>query len=75
MRLLSVRENQSGGLGLTSVADATLNGGEIGKNGISVGEMSMQLLKKVEELTLYMIELEKKNNEMAIEIEKLKKKE
>ena len=47
---------------------------EIEKKGISVGDFSLGLLKKVEELTLYMIELEKKNNGMAKEIEKLKKK-
>ncbi|MBI4932013.1 MAG: hypothetical protein HY841_14740 [Bacteroidetes bacterium] len=49
------------------------SGKELNKNGVSVGEMSITLLKKVEELTLYMIELEKKNNAMAEEIEKLKK--
>jgi len=46
---------------------------EIEKNGICVGDFSLALLKRVEELTLYMIELEKKNNEMSKEIEKLKK--
>jgi hypothetical protein len=34
---------------------------EIEKNGISVGEMSKKLIEKVEELTLYIIELNKKN--------------
>jgi hypothetical protein len=34
-------------------------------NGINVGEMNLLLLKKVEELTLYMIELKK-------EVEQLK---
>jgi hypothetical protein len=29
------------------------------KNGVNLGEMNMLLLKKVEELTLYMIELKK----------------
>lgn len=48
-------------------------GKEINKNGVSVGEMSMVLLKKVEELTLHMIELEKKNAGMEAEIAKLKK--
>jgi hypothetical protein len=31
------------------------------ENGINLGEMNMLLLKKVEELTLYMIELKKEN--------------
>jgi len=41
---------------------------EISKNGIDVYEMNAVLLKKVEELTLYVIELEKRIDEM----EKLK---
>jgi hypothetical protein len=39
---------------------------EIKKNGLSLGEMNALLLKKIEELTLYMIELNKR-------IEKLEK--
>lgn len=35
--------------------------------------MNMSLLKKVEELTLYVIEQEKKNNVQSKEIETLKK--
>ena len=46
---------------------------EIEKNGLMLAEMNMNLLKKVEELTLYMIEQQKKNNEQTIEIETLKK--
>ena len=34
---------------------------EVKKNCVSVGEMQAKLLKKVEELTLYMIELKKEN--------------
>jgi hypothetical protein len=34
---------------------------EVAENGIAVGEMSATLLKKIEELTLYVIELKKEN--------------
>jgi len=47
---------------------------EMKKNGINVAEMNMTLLKKVEELTLYMIELNKTVKEQQKEIEALKKK-
>ncbi len=43
---------------------------EMEKNGVNLGEMNMLLLKKIEELTLYVIELKKEN-----EIEKLNNKE
>lgn len=43
------------------------------KTGINLGEMVNKLTQKVEELTLYLIELDKKNAEMAKEIELLKK--
>jgi hypothetical protein len=46
---------------------------EMKKNGINVAEMNMTLLKKVEELTLYMIELNKTVKEQQKEIERLKK--
>ncbi|MXV50405.1 hypothetical protein GS399_05420 [Pedobacter sp. HMF7647] len=36
---------------------------EIEKNGMNVGEMNMLLLKKVEELTLYVLELKKENED------------
>jgi hypothetical protein len=42
---------------------------EIEKNGLMLAEMNMGLLKKVEELTLYMIQQEKKNNTQKKEIE------
>ncbi|OYT13457.1 MAG: hypothetical protein B6I19_05025 [Bacteroidetes bacterium 4572_114] len=41
-------------------------------NGIDVGEMQIKLLQKIEELTLYVIELKKENEEMRGEINKLK---
>lgn len=37
---------------------------EVEKNGIAVGDMQKRLIEKVEELTLYVIELEKKMNEL-----------
>ncbi|KRB56700.1 tail fiber protein [Flavobacterium sp. Root186] len=46
---------------------------EIEKNGLMLAEMNMTLLKKIEEMTLYLIEQEKKNNKQSDEIEILKK--
>ncbi|SHL46819.1 hypothetical protein [Flavobacterium chilense] len=37
---------------------------EVLKNGINLGEMNAKLLQKIEELTLYMIEIKKENTEM-----------
>ena len=37
---------------------------EVLKNGISLGEMQAKLLQKIEELTLYVIELDKKNKQL-----------
>ncbi|MCP4180215.1 MAG: hypothetical protein GY756_20820, partial [bacterium] len=45
---------------------------EFEENGVMVAEMNMNLLKKVEELTLYTIEQEKKINKLEKENEKLK---
>ena len=47
---------------------------EVMENGISLGEMDAALLKKVEELTLYMIELKKENNALLERIEKMETK-
>ncbi len=47
---------------------------EVEKNGMNLGEMNKILVQKVEELTLYLIELNKKVTEQQKEIEKLKKK-
>lgn len=41
---------------------------EIEKNGLMLAEMNMALLKKIEELTLYMIEIKKENQEMKKDI-------
>jgi hypothetical protein len=44
---------------------------EVAKDGIDVGEMDKVLIKKVEELTLYMIKLEKENAELKARLEKV----
>jgi hypothetical protein len=41
-------------------------------NGVNISELQMQLLQKVEELTLYMIEQDKKSQEQTKQIEALK---
>ena len=46
---------------------------EIEKNGLKLGEMQRLMLEKIEELTLYIIELKKENDEIKIELSKLKK--
>ncbi|MFQ6599579.1 hypothetical protein [Flavobacterium sp. C3NV] len=47
---------------------------EVLKNGINLGEMNAKLLQKIEELTLYMIEIKKENVEMKNRLLKLEKK-
>jgi hypothetical protein len=44
---------------------------EIEKNGLMLAEMNMSLLKKIEELTLYAIEQQKKNKEQQEQINQL----
>lgn len=44
---------------------------EIEANGIQLGEMSRKTMEKIEELTLYIIELNKKNQALAEKLEKL----
>ncbi len=46
---------------------------EVEENGILLGEMDSKLLQKIEELTLYIIELNKKIEKQQQEIEQLKK--
>lgn len=46
---------------------------EVKENGINVGEMNALLLKKVEELTLYLIEANKNFESLQLEVEQLKK--
>lgn len=45
---------------------------EVLENGINLGEMNSRLLQKIEELTLYMIEMKKEIERQNEEIEKLK---
>ena len=45
---------------------------EVAKNGISVGEMNAKLLRRIEELTLYLIEQQKENKQLRKEFEVLK---
>ncbi|WP_276381608.1 hypothetical protein [Flavobacterium sp. H4147] len=45
---------------------------EMKKDGINLSEMNIKLLQKIEELTLYTIELNKKNNTQSEEIANLK---
>jgi hypothetical protein len=47
---------------------------EVKKNGIELAQMNKQLLEKVEELTLYMIEMNKRLEAQQKEIDSLKKK-
>lgn len=41
---------------------------EVNKNGISVGNISSKLLQKIEELTLYMIDLKKENESLKAQL-------
>ena len=44
----------------------------IEKNGIEIGDMQKRMMEKIEELTLYILQLEEKNKQQDAEIEKLK---
>jgi hypothetical protein len=44
------------------------------KDGVGLAEMNKLLLQKVEELTLYLIEKDKKVNQLEKEIKEIKKK-
>lgn len=46
---------------------------EIGENGIDLGDMNMRLLKKIEELTLHLIEQNERMEKMENELQALKK--
>ena len=48
---------------------------EVLKNGINLGEMNAKLLQKIEEMTLYMIEMKKENQKMKKDITELKLKQ
>jgi len=45
---------------------------EVKKNGVDQGQFNALMLQKIEELTLYIIQLEKTNKKLATEIELLK---
>ncbi|WP_157493856.1 hypothetical protein [Fulvivirga imtechensis] len=47
---------------------------EVEGSGIDLGAMDARLLQKIEELTLYMIEIKKENEKLKAEVEVLKKK-
>jgi hypothetical protein len=47
---------------------------EVSKNGINVAKMEAKLLEKIEELTLYMIDLKKENNNLKGRLRKLENK-
>ena len=46
---------------------------EVLENGINLGEMNAKLLQKIEELTLYMIDIKKENDEMKVKQLKFEK--
>jgi hypothetical protein len=46
---------------------------EVASNGVSVGKMNATLLQKVEELTLYMIDLKKENDALKARVSNLEK--
>lgn len=46
---------------------------EVANNGVNVGEMNATLLQKVEELTLYMINLKKENDALKVRVSNLEK--
>ncbi|WP_255491475.1 hypothetical protein [Dysgonomonas sp. ZJ279] len=45
---------------------------EVGETGIDVGNMQIKLLQKIEELTLYVIEMDKENKSLRKEISEIK---
>ena len=45
---------------------------EVKENGIMLGDMQTKAMEKIEELTLYLIDLGKQNKELKKEIEALK---
>ncbi|MGA2296900.1 MAG: hypothetical protein ABSG15_05045 [FCB group bacterium] len=49
------------------------NKDEIKLNGLNISEMQKQLLRKIEELTLYIIDLKRENQEIKNELKNLKK--
>ena len=52
-------------------SDLIPSAAEIDKKGIELGDMTRRLLEKVEELTLYIIELKKENKTLEERLKKL----
>lgn len=48
---------------------------EVTRNGVNIGEMQTVLLKKIEELTLYMIDLEKQNSVLVNRVKQLEQRD
>jgi hypothetical protein len=46
---------------------------EVARNGISLGKMNASLLKKIEELTLYLLEFKEESKQLKAELNSLKK--
>ena len=44
---------------------------EVKQNGVSINEMQVKMLEKIEELTLYMIELQKENEKLKTKINQI----
>lgn len=47
---------------------------QVESNGIELGEMNKLMLKKIEELTLYVIELKKVTTSQQLQLEELRRK-
>ena len=47
---------------------------EVEKTGISIGEMQAKLLRKIEEMTLYLIEIKKENEKLKEKVRLLEEK-
>nr|WP_298924904.1 tail fiber protein [uncultured Allomuricauda sp.] len=47
---------------------------EMEENGVRLGKMNMKLLEKIEELTLYVIQVKNENDRLKLDMEKLKNK-
>lgn len=69
MPLLKLEEFYKTNKHLPGIPDAQV----VAKEGVNVGEMQTKLLQKVEELTLYMVELKKENALLKKRIELLEK--
>ncbi len=48
------------------------SGEEVQKNGVDIGKMNVKMMEKIEELTLYVIELKKENNKIKSELAEMR---